>query len=388
MSDDPFGKWWPCLRKHYKRKKIWLPRAKELAARLNHQRPFRYFTLCARPMIDVYMMVRERILAVDETNRRIQGVCFCELSPLVYPEMIELIGIEESGFLGKLEDLTLFSDTADTETLDTIPALENYIDAEGEGLAGDKRDAIERKRKHLQFRNRFPFDFLNLDFCDRYYGKPPDVMKINSTIDKLLEWQRQPGTGNGGQQFSVSSFVLAITCRVDNILSPSTSSRLVNVLVANAEEHAAYRTALQGRGKGDLAEWSTEAPLDFFMSGWPKEIARMARNKQWDIKVHDHVFYDRVSDEGELYYMVCLVVEFMQTDLCQTYLAAAEWSLDPNTRTEIKKLNPDERDGQALLSDLWEIVKLRNKQAERTKREILPEPHEEILRLRAEGVPI
>lgn len=200
MSDDPFGKWWPCLRKHFKRTHIWLPRAKELTARLDG-RPFRYFTLCARPMIDVYMLVKESVLQVDETERRILGVAFCELEKTVFPEMIELIGSEESGFRARLEDLALFNDIPETQTLDSMAALEAFLEEEGEGLNPELQEVIENKRRHLQFQSLFPFDFLNLDFCDRYYGFPPDVMKINMTIDKLLEWQRRPGKRETGSHF-------------------------------------------------------------------------------------------------------------------------------------------------------------------------------------------
>jgi hypothetical protein len=388
MSEDPFGKWWPCLRKHFKRRNIWLPRAKELTASLNGQRPFRYFTLCARPMIDVYMLLKENVLTVDQTERRIKGVSFCEIDQIVFPEMIELIGMEEAGFLAKLEDLTLFDDTQNTETLDTILALDKFLDEQGEGLNHQVREAVERKRQHLQFRDLFPFDFLNLDFCDRYYGNPPDVMKINFTIDKLLDWQRQQGIKGNGDPFSIKRFVLAITCRVDNTLTQPTSARLANIIDENANQHAPYKNALHGRGITNIAKWSSEDPLDFFMSGWPKEIARMAFRKQWDIKIHDHAFYDRVNDHGKGYHMVCLVVEFTQAPICSTYLSAATYSLSKASRTEIQKQSSTDPEGAKLLADLRKIVELRNNQAQRVNRDVLPDPLTEITRLRAQGVQI
>jgi hypothetical protein len=287
-----------------------------------------------------------------------------------------------------LEDLTLFSDIPETQTLDTIVALENYLDVEGERLIGPKRDAVEKKRQHLQFRDLFPFDFLNLDFCDRYYGTPPDVMRINQTIDKLLEWQRQPGKKSNGDPFSVDRFVIAITCRVDKVLTPAISTRLANIIAENAQSHAVYKTALQTRGVRNVTQWSVDEPLDFFMSGWPKEIARMAFQKQWDIEIHDHVFYDRVNEKGQSYHMVCLVAEFTQAAVCRTYLGAATKSLSRESRTEIMRVDPSEGDGKRLLADLRQIVDLRNQQAKRARRELLPEPLGEINRLRGEGVPI
>jgi hypothetical protein len=339
-------------------------------------------------MIDVYMLVKEKVLTVDEADSRIPGVAFCELEKNVFPEMLELIGVEESGFRAKLEELTLFSDVPETQPLDTMAALEGFLEDRGEALDDTLREVVENKRRHLLFRSLFPFDFLNLDFCDRYYGTPPDVLKINMTIDKLLDWQRQPGKKSNGTPFSVNRFVIAITCRVEKRLPKATSARLANFIGENAQSHVEYKAALQLRGINNVTKWSIEEPLDFFMSAWPKEIARLALMKQWDIKVHDHAFYDRVGDSGDAYHMVCLVVEFTQTTICSTYLTAATQSLDQSGRTEIRKIEPTDTDGKRLLADLRLIVNLRNKQAKRAGREELPEPLSEINRLKGEGVPI
>jgi hypothetical protein len=339
-------------------------------------------------MIDVYMLVKENVLQVDASGRRIQGVSFCELDEGIFPEMIELIGFEESGFLAKLEDLALFSDTPETEILDTMSALETFLQEEGEGLSNTVKTAVDNKRRHLLFKGLFPFDFLNLDFCDRYYGQPPDVMKINSTIDRLLEWQRQPGTTPSGEAFSMNRFVVAITCRVDKTLTPAAATRLRNIVTANSQSYTEYKEALSDRSVSNLSTWASEEPLDFFMSAWPKEIAQMALKKSWDIVIHDHAFYDRLSDKNEEYNMVCLVVEFRQAPICSTYLAAATKSLRVDARTQVKRVEPTDKDGKMLLGDLRDIVNLRNQQASRFSRELLPDPLAEICRLRAEGVPL
>src|ERR1019366_3319519 len=146
---DPFGKWWPCLRKHYKRVHVWLPRARQLQRALAGRRPFRYFTLCARPMIDVYMLAKEGILARDGATRRVQGVSFCECEPDVFPEMLELVGVEEAGFLAELENLVLFQDVPATQTLDSEEALTKLLEDEGEGLDEGVRAKVEEKKQHL-----------------------------------------------------------------------------------------------------------------------------------------------------------------------------------------------------------------------------------------------
>jgi hypothetical protein len=388
VSEEHFGKWWPCLRKHYKRINCWLPHARRLQEGLDGLHPFRYFTLCARPMIDVYMLVRESIVPLDEETRRVKGVYFCECDREIFPEMIELIGIEEAGFLATLEDLVLFRDIPETQTLDSEDGLTGYLEQQGERLGEDVRRTVEEKRKHLQFQGLFPFDFLNLDFCDRFYGQPPDVMRIHSTIDKLLEWQRQPGKTATGAAYSVDRFVVAITCRVDLNTPADALARLKRIVRDNRNDYPAYAEALRTRPVTNLDSWATESPLDFFMSAWPKEIARLARQKSWDITVHDHAFYDRQNDAGENYTMVSLVVEFVRAPICDTYLSAVTAFLDVNERTNIPRFEPTAGDGAALLSNLREIVSLRNIQAGKFERELLPDPLAEITRLRTEGVPI
>lgn len=387
MSDDRFGKWWPCLRKHHKRLTVWLPHARRLRAALKN-RSFRYFTLCARPMIDVYMLVKEKIVELEPKTRRVQGVSFCECDHEIFPEMIELIGVEEAGFLAQLEDLVLFADIPETQTLDSHIALTQYLEEGGEGIPEAIRAKVQEKMRHLNFQRLFPFDFLNLDFCDRYYGDPPDVMKIHATIDKLLDWQRRPGQTTSGKEFGAERFVMAITCRVDLKTPPEARARLKQIVAVNSDENEGYREALVARSIGNLESWATQDPVDFFMSAWPKEIARLAKNKSWDITVHDHAFYDRQNEKGETYHMVCLVVEFTPTLFCETYLSAVTKCLDAAQRKFIPRFDDAETEGKKLVASLRLIVALRNKQAKAFARDLLPDPLEELVRLRAEGVPI
>lgn len=192
MTEDPFGKWWPCLKKHAKRRICWLPHIQSIKARLK-TRDLRYFTLCARPMIDIYMLVKEGLLPFDSKSNRISGAYFCECSEPSIGEMRELIGVEESGFCAYLEDLVLFKDTAETAMRSSQADISKYLDTEGEGIDENVLKALKLKRAHLDFRGLFPFDFINLDYCDRYYGKPPNVLKVHQSVEQILEWQ----TGEG-----------------------------------------------------------------------------------------------------------------------------------------------------------------------------------------------
>ncbi|HVU24558.1 MAG TPA: hypothetical protein VHE13_10570 [Opitutus sp.] len=387
MSDDPFGKWWPCLKKHQKRLTAWLPHARRIRQGVNG-RNLRYFTLCARPMIDVYLMVREGLVPFDAERRRIEGVTFCECEESVVSEMKELIGVEEAGFFAKLEDLVLFTDSDETRALPTIEDLSRYLAEQGEGLDDAMAKQMHDKRKHLEFQQLFPFDFINLDFCDRYYQKPPNVLRIHETVKKMLEWQTRDRAGNSGQTIHVDKFVAAITCRTDSATPADALARLKAIVEQNSRDHPEYRSAMGRLNGQSLDQWQVADELDFFMSAWPKEIARLAAEFHWDIEIKEHLYYDRVNDAGEPYKMVCLVVEFTRAVKCSTYLTAVTMALRPDSRREIPAVDLDSTPGKKLLVDLGKIVALRNEQARYYRRRELPDPKSEILRLRAAGVPV
>src|ERR1700722_6662915 len=169
-----FSKWWPCPKKHLKRTEFWLKRARELKKSLGDKRDFRYFTLCALPMIDVFLLAKEKILSRDEKTGRFDSLAICEYEPVHVPILKELIGNEAAVFEGSLEDMVLFEDTSFTQQFPDLDSIERYKTEKGLKIPETRRALLDRKTRHLQFQTIFPFDFLNLDFCEYYYPKPPD----------------------------------------------------------------------------------------------------------------------------------------------------------------------------------------------------------------------
>src|SRR5712691_2981119 len=69
---------------------------------------------------------------------------------------------------------------------------------------------------HLQIAQSFPYDFVNLDFCGYYYPQPPNVLRINETVERMLRWQAAavgPTGANPANPMALSQFVLSVTCR-------------------------------------------------------------------------------------------------------------------------------------------------------------------------------
>ena len=74
-------------------------------------------------MIDVFMLAREDVLEYDSLRHAIDTVVFCECDEEHVPVMRELVGRENSGFLGKLEEIVLFEDDIFTLQYPDLRAL-------------------------------------------------------------------------------------------------------------------------------------------------------------------------------------------------------------------------------------------------------------------------
>lgn len=357
-----FSKWWNCLKKHTKRSRHWLPRARELDDVIGDRRPFRYFTLCARPMIDVFMLAKEGILDHDDSFGNLSDVVFCEYDQEHYPEITEMIGIEGSGFPNKLEPLVLLEDDDYTLQFPTLTSIQ--LELENQDLADEQRDALMLKRQHLEFAGKFPFDFLNLDFCGYYYPTPPGIMQINKTVDRMVELQSRENRDQDGRMISIDEFVLAVTCKFDANVRAEAFRRLQRIVEENRDENAAYSEALlDSTGTLRPEEWQQEDNYDFFLGAWPKELLRVARTRGWTMAFQDYLHYERTNDEGEVYHIISLVCHFRRNGGLDSYLAESIRVLNANSRLFIDEVDRTSVEGRILLRDLKEIVAIRNQRA-------------------------
>lgn len=368
-----FDKYWNDPKKHKKRLTHWLPHAKEISQQINGSRAFRYFTLCAKEMIDVFMLAKEQVLEFDANEAIITHVRFCESDSEQYDEIRELVGREDAGFYGELESLVLYSEDNYTAQFPTRDSIEAAL--EDEGLDVVKRDSLQTKRTHLNLKSSFPYDFINLDFCGYYYP-PPSILKINRTVQQILDWQRNPGTTEELEDpgIRIDDFVLSVTCRHDSDFPQEAQNRLLELVKQNVHRHADYRNVLEGtRGVTDLNEWIEQNAEDFFLSSWPKEIATLAQQYQWNMRILDYVHYDRQGDGGP-FKIICLVARFSRANSASNYLTSVMYALEESNRKLIPEITKDSEEGQGLMTDLAAIVEMRNQQALRKSRSLLPDP--------------
>jgi hypothetical protein len=232
---------------------------------------------------------------------------------------------------------------------------------------------LSEKREHLQLLEKFPFDFINLDFCGYYYP-PPDILEINRTVEKILQLQAQKGLDDQGNVISVNRFLLSVTCRFDEHIPASAWTRLELIVDKNIRRYDDYGAALnRGDKSTNVKAWRRKNPFDFFVSAWPKEILGFARKHGWKMEIKDTVFYRRGSGRGQ-YKIVCLVAEFERSRDVDFYLTQAIQALDIDLRTFIGIINPRDPDSRRLLSDLRDLVRMRNERAKKMGVKPLPMP--------------
>jgi hypothetical protein len=234
---------------------------------------------------------------------------------------------------------------------------------------------LKLKRTHLNIKASFPYDCINLDFCGYYYPPnfPPGMLRINETVEKILEWQFMPG--GAASEVTVDDFILTVTCRHGHEFPPQATARLKNLIKNNCRNHATYKKAFEkSRNNTSVDAWARKSPEDFFLAGWPKDIASSARDRGWKTEILDYVIYRRKGYKNAPYAIACLVLKFSRVNRRPEYLPAALHALDLKNRIYIQEISRKSAEGQKLVRDLTEIVAIRNRQARAKSREELPDP--------------
>lgn len=352
-----FDKWWNDLKKHKKRVDHWLPHWRRQAETTG--RKIKYLTLCARTMIDVFLLAREGLVEVDPETNAIAQVSFCERERDPYLEILDILGTEGVGFYGGLEDLVLFEDDPLTDPYPDQESIERALS--DEGIDARTGERLRQKRTSTLLRESFPYDAINLDFCDYYYpADPPNMMKINDTVKKIISWQR----GGDGSP-AVPSFLLAVTCRHDAAFPDGAEAHLRELIKKNQRTSKRYAERLrETRGLGDPPEWDRMDPEDTFLSGWPKDIAESAAAEGWSVAILENVRYERVGESGTRYTIACLVLRLTSQPNPDPMTAAVE-ALDAQKRRLIPDIDPDSAEGKRLARDLDAIADARDDRAVR-----------------------
>jgi hypothetical protein len=259
--------------KHSVRYYGWLPASTRLRDQLGRER-LRYFTLCAREALDVFMLELEGVLCRDE-NGRLPDVVVCERDADAAAEILALVRppLKEAILVGSLEEILTFEDTDDTRGRS---AYENVRDWELRRRLRLK-DLSERATQY------FPFDIINFDPYGNLLRPPAACNRLYRAFCAVLELQRK-----------TDRFLLFVTTPISDV-HPDTTRSFKADLGRNVSSHGDVKRALLATlGTTDYEQIRPEARLAI---GFAKSmVAAAAVAKRW--RHHHHGIYVYESPSG------------------------------------------------------------------------------------------
>ncbi|MCK4830039.1 hypothetical protein KA005_80715 [bacterium] len=220
MTDIDLDKNYP---KHCARYYGWLPASRTFQKQIK-KTSLKYFTLCAKQAIDVFMLELEKVLVRDK-NRKLPDVIICEKIPSCAVEIFKLVRppLKEAILVGELEKILTFQETEETR-----------------GLSPDEDVRDHRLRRMLRIkglseriREYFPFDIINFDPYGNLLNPAQETNRLYQSLRKIFELQKR-----------IDTFLLFVTTPIFDI-HPDSESRLKSKFESNISSHTDIRTALQ-----------------------------------------------------------------------------------------------------------------------------------------------
>lgn len=275
--------------KHCARYYGWLPASKAHKQLIRKERP-RYFTLCAKEAIDVFMLELEGVLLRDQ-NGKLPNVIICEKEPKDASEILKLVRppLEEAILIGELEKILTFEDTGETRHLSP------YADVRDKKV----RDLLNIKALHERAKEFFPFDIINFDPIGNLLKHPLEGNALYQSFKKVFQLQAEAG---------IESFLLFVTTTVSDIDRDSESG-LRGAFESNASSYADIRTALESSlGSVDFHEVDEQKRIAI---GFAKSIViSAAKENGWNHKHRGIFLYESPSGRK----MLNSVVDFCKSD--------------------------------------------------------------------------
>lgn len=280
MSNIDYDKHYP---KHCVRYYGWLPACKALKELIERE-SIKYFTLCAKQAIDVFMLELEGILLRDQ-NRKLPNVIICEKERRDAVEIFNLVRppLKEAIIVGELERILTFQDTEETRERST-----------------DEDDRSRRIREQLRIKalfgrlkGYFPFDIINFDPHGNLFNPARENNRLYHSFNKIFELQE-----------GIDTFLLFVTTPISDI-HQDTESRLKSEFESNVSLHANICAALQS-SLGTIAYNEIEENKRIAIGFAKSVVISAARTKGWDHK-HQGIFVYKSLSKRK---MISSVIQF------------------------------------------------------------------------------
>jgi hypothetical protein len=280
MSNIDYDKHYP---KHCVRYYGWLPASKALKELID-KKSIKYFTLCAKQAIDIFMLELEGVIIRDQ-NRKLPNVIICEKDGRDAAEIFNLVRppLKEAILVGELERILTFQDTEETIGRSTDEDVKDRKIREQLRI----KVLFERAKKY------FPFDIINFDPHGNLFNPSIEKNKLYHSFNKIFELQEE-----------IDTFLLFVTTPIYDI-HQDTESRLQSEFESNVSSHAVICAALQS-SLGTIAYNEIEEKKRIAIGFTKSVVISAAKTKGWNHKHHGIFIYESLSGRK----MISSVVQF------------------------------------------------------------------------------
>lgn len=276
--------------KHSARYYGWLPASKAYQKELgqNPKKSIKYFTLCGRKAIDIFMFEMEGVISRDK-NRTLPNVIICEENGRDALEILALVRPpqKEAIIVGPLEKILTFEDNEHTRGRSPDDDIRNrHI-----------REMLRIKGLSQRLINFFPFDIINFDPYENILNPDKEANKLlYRSFEKVFELQ-QP----------INSFLFFITTPISDIHKDFQSQFRYN-FASNVSTHQEISSRLLlsvGTTEYDRLDENKRVAIGFAKS----VILSVARKNGWNSEHKGIYIYQNKS----LRKMLSAVVHFFRT---------------------------------------------------------------------------
>lgn len=274
--------------KHCARYYGWLPASKAYQKQIK-RKSLKYFTLCAKEAIDVFMLELEGVLSRD-ANKKLPNVIICEKCQRDAAEILELVRppLKEAILVGELERILTFQDTEETRGLSPNEDVR------------DRRLRMLLRIKGLSERLQqyFPFDIINFDPYGNLLNPDDEANRLlYQSFERIFEFQR-----------SIDSFLFLVTTPISAIHS-GFQFRFESDFQSNVSTYPEIRSVLLS-SVGTIAYDKIHENKRIAL-GFAKSIVMLvARSKGWNSE-HKGIYIYQNKDSRK---MLSSVVQFSRAD--------------------------------------------------------------------------
>ncbi len=277
--------------KHCARYYGWLRASKEYKEQFP-SKALKYFTLCAKEAIDIFMLEKEGVLSRDE-NGNLPNVIICESKREDAIEIFDVVKPPMKGaiIVGKLEELIMHEDDDEIKQL--------LKEGESAKPSKEQRAKLYIHEKAYQLKSQFPFEIINFDAYGNFLNpNNPGNKLLYLSFKKIFELQKP-----------TKSFLLFVTTPITHIhINFQTSFR--KNFESNVSTHTKIKEALLSSiGKIDYKDidYNKKIALNFAKS----IVMPAARKEGWESE-HKGIYIYENRDSRK---MLNSVVQFSRRNI-------------------------------------------------------------------------